>query len=273
MKTTEEYNKRLQEVFMREIGGRRLFGLTAADSGKSFSEVFSANGVIAVLLYAVAVVLANRDRLFDAWKKDVQRLYESSRYGTWAWWIETAKRWQKGDSTEVIDGEVGYSVVDESKRVVTAAMVRQMQRTLYLFVAKGDAGSYEKLDEEEVVAFQAYVNNVKPLGVNVIARSLDADEIGISGSVIYNGELTQDEIDSALKSAVQNLVSSLEYGATLYVSQVIDTMMDVEGVVDVAIEVTANGRIVDRSIALDAGYGEVARFEFNYERNSNVGRW
>jgi hypothetical protein len=276
--TTEEIKKELEKKFVQIASANELFGLTSADSGKEFSSLFATNGVIATIIYVVAVVISLRTQLFAKWKEEVKGLYESSRYGTWSWWIETAKRWQVGYSTVVIDGEVGYEKIDENAKIIKAAMVRQNGRSIAVYVAKMENNRLVALNEkkEELSSFQQYLNNVKPLGVYVVAVSKEADKVKIEADIVYNGELSKEAMDKAVSERLNEYFTNLEFGATIYKAQIIEEIMSIEGVVDVALEVSvvSSGveRVLERSIALEAGYGELVDPVLRYTIDNSVRR-
>lgn len=273
---TEEIRKDLEKKFVFHASMNKLFGLTSADRDKEFSSLFATNGVIATIIYVVAVVINLRNQLFEKWKEEIKSLYESSRYGTWSWWIETAKRWQVGYDTKVIDGEVGYEKIDEEAQIIKAAMVRQSGRSIAVYVAKQDNEELVSLTEEERESFQKYLNNVKPLGVYVIAVSKEADEIRIDAEVVYNGELTREAIDKAVVEKLNGYFTNLAFGATIYKAQIIEEIMSIEGVVDMALTVKVIServeRELERSLTLSAGYGKVIESNIAYVVDNSVRR-
>lgn len=274
--TTEDFRKELEKKFVQIASANGLFGLTSVDSGKEFSSLFATNGVISTIIYVVAVVMSLRVQLFGKWKEEIKSLYESSRYGTWSWWIETAKRWQVGYSTIVIDGEVGYETIDEEARIIKAAMVRQSGRSITVYAAKQEGEKLKGLTEEERGSFQQYLNNVKPLGVYVVAVSKDADKVGIEADIVYNGELSKEAMDKAVSERLNGYFTNLDFGATIYKAQIIEEIMSIEGVVDVALEVSVESdgveRVLERSIVLEAGYGELINSVLRYTIDNSVRR-
>lgn len=274
--TTEEIRKDLEKNFVLHASMNKLFGLTAADRGKEFSSLFATNGVIDTIIYVVAVVVSLRNQLFSKWKEEIKSLYESSRYGTWAWWIETAKRWQVGYSTVVINGEVGYEKIDEDAQIVKAVMVRQSGRSLSVYVAKQKSNELLALTDEELEGFQRYCDNVKPLGVHVVAVSKEADEVNIEADVVYNGELTQEAVKKAVQEKLNEYVRNLQFGATIYKAQMIEEVMSIEGMVDVdlKVDIVVEGIVneLERSFVLSAGYGVVKNINITLTRDNSVRR-
>lgn len=274
--TTEEIKKDLEKNFVFHASTSKLFGLTPEDKGKEFSSLFATNGVIATIIYVVAVVISLRTQLFAKWKEEVKGLYESSRYGTWSWWIETAKRWQVGYSTVVIDGEVGYEKIDENAKIIKAAMVRQNGRSIAVYVAKQKSNDLLALTDEELEGFQQYCDNVKPLGVYVLAVSKEADEVNIEADVVYNGELSQEALKKAMQEKLNEYVRNLQFGATIYKAQMIEEVMSIEGVVDVdlKVDIVVDGIVneLERSFVLSAGYGVVKNINITLTRDNSVRR-
>lgn len=274
--TTEEIRKDLEKNFVLHASMNKLFGLTSADSGKDFGSLFATNGVIATIIYVVAVVINLRNQLFGKWKEEIKSLYESSRYGTWAWWIETAKRWQIGYSTVVIDGEVGYEKIDEDAQIIKAVMVRQSGRSLSVYVAKQRSNDLLALTDEELEGFQRYCDNVKPLGVHVVAVSKEADEVNIEADVVYNGELTQEVVEKAMQEKLNEYVRNLQFGATIYKAQMIEEVMSIEGMVDVDlnVDIVVEGIVneLERNFVLSAGYGVVKNINITLTRDNSVRR-
>ena len=275
--TTEEIRKDLEKKFVFHASMNKVFGMTPADSGKEFSSLFATNGVIATIIYVVAVVMSLRAQLFGKWKEEIKSLYESSRYGTWSWWIETAKRWQVGYSTVVNEnGEVGYDKIDEEAQIIKAAMVRQNGRSIAVYVAKKEGEELVALTGEERERFQKYLNNVKPLGVYIVAVSKEADEIRIDAEVVYNGELTRELIDKAVMERLNGYFTNLEFGATIYKAQIIEEIMSIEGIVDVALTVKVSSERVERelkrNLVLSAGYGKVIESNIAYVVDNSVRR-
>lgn len=271
--TTEEVRIEIEKVFVRECARRGMFGLTRDDAGKEFSTLFGRTTVIAVILYVVAYMIVLKSQLFAVWKREVEALWQSSRYGTWVWWIETAKKWQKGDATVVTDGVVGYESVDESKQIIKAAMVRQNGRSISVYVAKGTDAELSPLAADELTAFQSYLNNVKPLGINVLAISLPADSIEVSGEVVYSNELLQNEMKDAVKDRLNEYFRSLSFGATVYVAQMIEEVMSIDGVVDTALTMKVNGEVIEREKVLPAGYGVADVANVVVKNNSIIRRY
>lgn len=256
----DELNEELQKRFVSTAARNGRFGLTSADSNKPFADLFGKTSVIAILIYVVAAAIWAKDTLFADWLNAVERTADGTRYGTYRWWVNMAKKFQVGDiQTSVIDGFVGYETIDESKRIITAATVIQDGRNLTVKVAKSDGNNgLEQLTTDELGQFRAYVQNVKPIGIVVNVESKPAAQVRLVATVRYNAAKSEDEVKQEVEDAVSEYLANLGFGGTLYVSRIIEAIMDIDGVLDVRVPilggVLVDGKVIQNSTVPSAGY-------------------
>lgn len=261
----EEIEKSIQEELMSLARERELFGQNSGSTA-TFEEVFGRTGVMACLIYVVAYVIALKEWLFEDWKKEIDKAVLKSHYGTEAWWIERAKEWQYGDSTIVIDGRVGYRDVDESSRIIEAVAVRQSGRRLSLCVAKKEGGKLVALSIDELSAFAAYVEKVKPLGVSIGVYSDESAKVVLNASIKVDSESGSDAVIANVKTALNEYLSNLTFGSEVRVASVFDVVMDIEGVVDFGLEymeidgvvLVTDSDVIKRSYVPVSGYAELS---------------
>ena len=191
---------------MENAGVAQLFGFTA---GASFDDVYARVSVVRLLIWVVSYVIAAKETAYEDWEEEVRAVADATHYGTEAWWVEAAKAWQEGDALTVVDGRVGYAVVDPTHRVVTAASVNTEGRTLRLKVAKGAVGSLQALTASQLEAFQGYVEAVKPVGLHVTATSGVANVVKLQGTVRYSAELNKSDVKAAVRGALTAAMSEL----------------------------------------------------------------
>lgn len=227
--TQKEVMEEMTTAWMQNEAAARVFGY---EVGASYDAVYAKASVLRLLMWVVSGVIALKETLLSEWKEEVRREAEETHYGTAAWWVEAAKRWQMGDRLKVIDGKVGYEREDAGKRVVTAASVTAAGRTLLLKVAKGSPGSREALTAAELQSLRGYVEAVKPIGLMVTVRSGAANRVTIGGVLRYRAELTEEDVREAVRAAVEQAMDGLEFNGDLYEGRLAMAMMQVEGVVD-----------------------------------------
>lgn len=258
----EEIREELEKRFVSAAANAGLMDLTAEDADRSFASLFGRTSVIAVLIYAVAAAMWAKDRLLTNWLSAVEETAAGTRYGTYQWWVKTAKEFQNGDNTEVIDGKVGYAIIDESKRIVQAACVVQNGRNLTVKVAKRGAGGLAALSGEELERFRGYVQNVKPIGIVVDAVSSPPSQVRLWAKVAYNADKSEADIKEELRSAVSDYLANIGFGGTIYTSRIVEAMMGVKGVVDARIfgvgKVMIDGHLFMNEAVPEAGYATLA---------------
>lgn len=253
--TIEEINEELQQRFVKRAALNETFGLTRADQNKPFGQVFAKTGVIAILLYAVAAAMWAKDRLFSTWIEDVESTARATRYGTYDWWVKTAKSYQDGDQTVVTDSGVGYEVIDETKQIVKAATIVQDGRNLTIKVAKMTGGSLAPLSSQELQRFKGYVQNVKPIGIVCNVLSGEAARVKLVATVFYNAEKSVAEIESEVVDAVNNYLANVGFGGVIYKSRMLESMLSVSGVIDVVIfQCLLDGVSINPSAVPASGY-------------------
>ncbi len=263
MSSLAEIKKQLTDEWMSNPEVQAKFGFVA---GSSFDSVFAPVSVVNIIFYVVAYVVWLRETALDSWREDVDATALATRYGTKEWWHKIALAWQDGDMTSVVDGAVEYSVVDETKRKITYCAVREEGRTLYLRVACGNAGNLFSLTAEELARFQSYLNDVKPLGVRVIAYSYNADNVTIAADIYYDGEVSVAGVDVEVKRVIDEYLASIVFGGDIYVSKMVDVIQGVKGVVDVHnLQLNAGSGWQTRKLTPNAGCVKVTGYGITYK--------
>lgn len=263
MSSLAEIKKQLTDEWMANETMQQKFGFVAGDS---FDDKFKPATMVNILFYIAAYIFWLREAALESWRSDVDATALATRYGTKEWWHKIALAWQDGDMTSVVDGAVEYSVVDETKRKITYCAVREEGRTLYLRVACGSAGNLFSLTAEELARFQSYLNDVKPLGVRVIAYSYNADNVTIAADIYYDGEVSVAGVDVEVKRVIDEYLASIVFGGDIYVSKMVDVIQGVKGVVDVHnLKLNAGSGWQTRKLTPNAGYVKVTGYGLIYK--------
>lgn len=229
---TEEIFEEMTASWMSDSNAARLFGFQV---GSRFDDEYSKVSVLRLLMWVVSWVIAKRETLLEEWKAEVEKVANETHYGTSAWWIAKAKDFQYGDSLVVEDGKVQYAEEHGEKKIVSAASVTVVGRTLLLKVAKGVGGGLSGLSDSERSSFEGYVQRIKPLGLMVVVQSGSGNELRVKGEVRYSGERKVSEIAGGVREALERYVKDLEFNGTIYAGRMTKVIIDVDGVVDVHI--------------------------------------
>jgi hypothetical protein len=180
-----------------------------------------------------ALAIQTLEGIFDAHKKDVETIAARSEYGTKDWYGQKALEFQLGDVLTIQDGLPGYSVIDETKKIVRRASVSEgATGGLLLKVAKESSGLVP-LTSTERSAFVAYLNKIKFAGIFTQVVSLPADLIKGTLVVYHNGLRLEAELETELDEVAANFVTEIPFDGRFSVIKFIDALQAVDGVTDV----------------------------------------
>ncbi len=236
MSTIQEIKKEMTDTFMADSVVREKWGLLPTDE---FEEKFKPASIENLLFYIIALCVWTREEYHKLWKQDVENTALSTRYGTKQWWHKMALMWQNGDAVEILDnGTIGYASENKQKRLVKYAAIVSEDRTVYIRVAKEMNGDLARLEDEELESFQAYINQIKPIGINVVAQSRNACEVAFYNKIYCNAQYDKTEVLNNVKTAIEEYLKSIEFGGVLYKNKIIDVVQGVEGVEDTNINYT-----------------------------------
>lgn len=229
MRTIEEIKKEMTDNFLKEKAVRSKYKL--ADN-VSFGQAFSKVSLESVLFYVVAFSIWVMEKFVEKEKVEIEHIVNTKMYGTLGWWREKVLAWQCGDATTVVNGTVGYKVVDESKRLAKHVAVQAKDRQINIKVAKEENGELKPLSDAERLMLETYVEEIKPAGLSAATFSVVADEITATLDVYYEGERSGSEVELKVKSAINNYLRDVEFDGTLYRNKLIDAVQSVDGVND-----------------------------------------
>ena len=239
MKTLQEVQ---QEIFTEKDARPELSGLNTTSK--------TAEWLSWVNLFATIQWLFLN--LFEAFKTEITDKVASRRLGTAAWYVNLAKDFQLGDALP----ENGiYTLIDESKRIITRAAFRENSGVLTLKVAKGTALAPVALSAPELVQFKAYISKMKFAGTSTNIISLNADILTITADIYYDSIYDVAQTKTLVAAAVVAYLESLSFDALFIRNELIEQIRNVRGVNDCAIStLTGNGTRIERGYDSLAGY-------------------
>lgn len=203
----------------------------------------SNTAIYTVFKRVIAAGIVQLTRLWDIAKKELNTIASSQIYGTRAWYVNL--------------------VLNMPGAVANKASCIEQGTKVLIKVAKLSGTSTAQLTPAEVQAVRTYVNSKKVVGTDVDVISQTADLCKFTLSVQYTG--VQATVDAAVKLAVKNYLSSLPFDAALTKGLLIDSLLNVPGVVDVFIDTLEVDYglgfvlILGNTAPQDAGYFEVAK--------------
>lgn len=225
--------------FVRNATLRAAYALTDYDSDASEQEMltyyanhFSEVSVETVIINIVAVCAAVIENMTDIFQKDVDRIVGEERYGHQGWYEATAKAFQySGNQDYGLDESTGhYGVISEDAKIISQASCREYGRGVKLKVAKGEIGSLEPLNADELGAFTAYINRLKPAGIPVRVISGEADRLALHMSVYYD-PLTFTEANALIrvKEVITAYLQGIYFSGEYVTQDMVDRLQAVPG--------------------------------------------
>jgi len=275
MDSLESIKKQMTDAFMADSNVQALYGFA---SGASWEDTFAGVSIENIIFYIVAYVIWLRETAFASWSDDVQQTALATRYGTKQWWHAKALEWQKGDELIVSDsGEISYALTDTTKQVVKYCAVVEDGRSIYLRVAKGSIGALQSLsqttEDNELAQFSQYCALIKPVGMTVIAQSMEAVNIGISAKIYYDAQKSKTEIEETVKTAINTYLNTIEFGGVIFTQKIVDCIMATNGVKDcwaVKLLGADSSTELGRNYRGQSGYYAVNTWNINMEAESNL---
>ncbi len=170
----------------------------------------------------------------DTFKAEMDADVAQEVAGTLDWYNSKCYEFQYGHELvfDTTTGQLGYATTDEDSKIVKIAAVSVEDYTLYFKVAtQSDSGEIVPLSDIEVTSFKSYVNSIKFAGTKSQVISTDADSVSYNLVVYYNPTTLASDIETNIKSALEEFKASQEFGGVLYAHLFIEAVTEVSGVV------------------------------------------
>lgn len=246
-RTIKEIKKGMTDHFMSDPVMREKYSLSESDT---FDAAFSAFSVESILFSIVATAAYVVESIFDIFRKEVDDKISTAIVATIPWYHKICLEYQHGDALELNEATSMYEylLVDESKRKVKFASVRDFGGGIYILVAGAGADGYpEALPDDVLAAFKEYLNRRKPVGIIADISSYNPDSIHIAMTVQYDpmllnadGSVISSPETFPVEEAVNAYLAGITYGGTFNKTKLVDAVQAAYGVADVVLgEVTA----------------------------------
>lgn len=174
--------------FMADEGLASAYGFEA---GAPFDSVFSKVSLESIIFGVVATVIFTLEVLFDSHKSEVSTLLDAQKPHRPRWYRDKVLAFQFGRSLD--DDSDEYNEVVDSERVVKYAAVSEYQGRIFIKVAGGSSTSKAKLTDEQQIALEAYLSEIKDAGVqignspgSVSVTNLNADHYRAEINIYYD---------------------------------------------------------------------------------------
>lgn len=186
------------------------------------------------------------EQIMDKKIEDAEKTIRGMAVPSRAWMRQKAFEFQYDSVTPqemvLVDFVPKYSVVDESKRIITRAFGYNQPGVFSLYVAKNEPP--EKLSAPELASIRGYYTDggsstVKGVGIGfagqgVSVYSTDPDLIFIEADIEYHGAYAG-TIQSDTINAINNFITNVGDTPLLKVTDLIDVLQNVPGFSDIFI--------------------------------------
>lgn len=265
-RTINEIANGMKVEFVRSEALRNAFGLANYNANADEPELvtyynnnFSLVSVETCIIYAVATGMALLEHMMDWFTEDVDTAISRERYGHAGWFENVAKNFQYEDGTDFgLDESTGvYATVDPDARIIRHASCEDNGFGVKLKVAKGDNGNLSQLADDELAAFTAYINRLKPAGIPVTVINKAADTLKLSMSIYYDPTIYSEAVaTSTVKEVIIQYLTDIDFNGQFVTMDMVDRLQAVPG-----LDIIETGEVY----ALHAGY--------SYQRIENDARY
>ncbi len=237
-RSVAEIKKTMTDAFMADVTIREKYGLSSQDT---WNGSFSAVSLENILFFILAACFHVLESIFDRHKTDVEEKVSSAVVASVPWYYKMALAFQYGDALVLNPktSQYEYAQVDEEKRVIRYAAVRDKGTSVQILVSGEQNGIPSVLSNDVLSVFKQYMNRVKIAGVILNISSHASDRVLIRAVITIN-PLVLDEKGAHLKdgskpveTAIAGYLKNIVYGGTFNKTRLVDAIQAVDGVEDI----------------------------------------
>lgn len=206
-------------------------------------ENSSKMSILDAFTWVVAACIWTFENILEVFKVDLAKDLQNRINGTPAYFANALLKYQSGD--DLVMNEEGtqfsYPNVDVSKRVITKVAYYEEDevgfhdKIVRFKIATGKPGAYDRIDDNELVAIRAYLNQILFAGQHAKVVSRIGDVLVPRVVVYYDGAVTEDDLYMQIEEALNKYISNIEFNGLVYAQKVIDSIQQVEHVTDVEV--------------------------------------
>ena len=176
------------------------------------------------------------EQLFDIHAAEVEARAQRALPGTLSWYADQIIAWEPGRALEVTNGHLGYTVPNPSARLVRHVAITENQLALSIRVAADSAGTPVPLTAPQLAQLLAYIDRVKFAGTFTVVESNPPDVVKVNAAIYYDPVRDQAAVRTAVEAAVKAFLSGIDFGGRILLSNLVDAIQGVDGVVDVELQ-------------------------------------
>lgn len=245
-RTIQQIKKSMTDQFMAEPVIREKYGLKESDT---FDSAFSTVSIENILFGIIASAAYMLEILFDHFTESVEQKIVAAIPATLAWYHKICLDYQHGDELILDEAtqQYVYPEVDQSKRKIKHAAVRDKGSYVYILVSGADAeGLPAALPGDIITPFESYLKARKPAGVQLEVHTYNPDDILIELKIQYDplvispsGSLISDTSRYPVEEAIESYLRGIDYGGIFNKTRLVDAVQRADGVLDLELVVVS----------------------------------
>ena len=206
-------------------------------------ENSSKMSILDAFTWVVATCIWTFENVLEVFKVDLAKDLQNRINGTAGYFANALLKYQSGD--ELVMNEEGtqfsYPNIDPTKRVITKVAYYEEEepgfhdKIVRFKIATGKPGAYARIEDNELVAIRAYLNQILFAGQHAKVVSRIGDVLVPRVTVYYDGAVTEDDLFAAIEEALNTYIANIEFNGLVYSQKVIDCIQSVAHVTDVEV--------------------------------------
>lgn len=253
-------------------------GYVGDDADNLLSDLNSGSRVSIwrLLAWVFAYFAAFLEKFFDIFKAEVDEKLKAIPGNAESLNKEVRKFQYNDPLLFYSDGSYGYAELDDSKRIIKRVSINTTSSGTQVKVAKGDVDP-EPLTNDELTAFQGYLNEIQYAHKKLIATSQSSDKLKLPITVYFNAIVPLVTIKSRVETAITEhlklLNSDTNFDGSFYPLELLFAIRQAQGIISVhddGVEARADEGLfsaIERVYYPVSGYFEV---DVDFELNETV---
>lgn len=206
-------------------------------------ENSSKMSIIDSFTWVVSACIWTFENIMDVFKVDLAKDLQNRINGTPAYFANALLKYQSGDDLVINEDGTAFSYpqVDPTKRIVTKVAYYEEEeagfhdKMVRFKIATGKPGAYSRIDDDELIAIRAFLNQILFAGQHAKVVSRIGDILVPRVVVYHDGAVTEDDLYTAIEAALNDYIASIDFNGVIYAQKVIDSIQNVEHVTDVQV--------------------------------------
>ncbi len=288
----QEIKQKMCSDFVSNEHIKKIYGLT---DGKTFEQEFSIVSLENIIFDVISGVVAILHRMFNRHKYEVEQSVARLKPHSIYWYYNKIKNFQYGfkllPESDVYDNQNYTTEQIDNSKIIKYCAITELQNPskLIVKVATELDSKITRLDGAQKESFKKYLAEVKDAGVAVDVISFSPDKVRLKIRIVRDKLILS--LDGKHKTngnypvndALITFFQNLPFDGELSKQKLIDRLLQVDGVVDLAVDEIMTSKVsastsevyedytsFDISVIANSGYFEINLTEENEDKTEIV---